>query len=88
MDVSMDGLRKHLILNYNSLVKKLNSSIKDKSFDPNIIIDPDSIQKELDGLKNCIVTLAFTYQEGEGGWKEMPEDTMFEDFNQDEENDL
>jgi hypothetical protein len=39
MDVSMDGLRKHLILNYNSLVKKLNNSIKYKTFDSHIIID-------------------------------------------------
>lgn len=82
----MDGLRKRMVLNYNSLVKKLNGSIKDKSFDPEIIIDPDYIQNELEGLRSCIVTLSFSYMEGEGGWKEMDENTYFEIFNEEEEN--
>jgi len=84
MDVSMDGLRRQLLRNYNSLAKKLNNNIKDKSWDPHVTIDVDSIQKEMDGLRNCIVTLAFTYQDGEGGWKEMDENTHFELFNPDE----
>jgi hypothetical protein len=81
MEVSMDGLRRQLLWNYNSLVEKLNNNIKDKSWEPEIIISPDSIQRELDGIRSCIVTLAFTYQEGEGGWKEMDENTHFELFN-------
>ena len=85
MDVSMDGLRKRMIMNYNSLVKKLNNSIKDKSWDPEVIIDVDSIQSELDSLRDCIVTLSFSYMEGEGGWKEMDENTHFEIFNEEEE---
>ena len=84
MDVSMDGLRKHLLHNYNSLVEKLNNKITDKSWDPTIVINPDYIQRELDGLRSCIVTLAFTYMDGEGGWKEMDEDTHFETFNPEE----
>jgi hypothetical protein len=84
MEVSMDGLRRQLLRNYNSLAKKLNNNIKDKSWDPHVTIDVDSIQKEMDGLRNCIVTLAFTYQDGEGGWKEMDENTHFELFNPDE----
>ena len=86
MDVSMDGLRKRMIMNYNSLVKKLNNSIKDKSWDPEVIIDVDSIQSELDSLRDCIVTLSFSYMEGEGGWKEMDKNTQFEIFNEEEEN--
>lgn len=86
MEVSMDGLRKRMIINYNSLVKKLNNSIKDKSWDPEVIIDVDSIQSELDSLRDCIVTLSFSYMEGEGGWKEMDENTHFEIFNEEEEN--
>lgn len=86
MEVSMDGLRKRMIMNYNSLVKKLNNSIKDKSWDPEVIIDVDSIQSELDSLRDCIVTLSFSYMEGEGGWKEMDENTQFEIFNEEEEN--
>jgi hypothetical protein len=85
MEVSMDGLRRHLLMNYNSLAKKLNKNIKDKSWDPHITIDVDSIQKEMDGLRVCIVTLAFTYQDGEGGWKEMDENTHFELFNPEED---
>jgi hypothetical protein len=82
MEVSMDGLRNHLVMNYNSLVSKLNSNIKDESWDPHVTIDVDSIQNELDSLRMCIVTLAFTYMEGKDGWKSMPEDTKFELFNQ------
>jgi hypothetical protein len=85
MEVSMDGLRRQLLRNYNSLAEKLNKNIKDKSWDSHVSIDVDSIQKEMDGLRDCIVTLAFTYQDGEGGWKEMDENTHFELFNPEED---
>jgi hypothetical protein len=85
MEVSIDGLRKRLIGDYNSLVRKLNNSIKDKSHDPHIIIDPDYISREMDGIRNAIVTLAFMYHEGEGGFNELPEDTHFEVFNSEDE---
>lgn len=86
MEVSMDGLRKRLIWDYNSLVEKLNSKIPKNNWDSEICIDPDYIQRELDGIRNGIVTLAFMYQDGEGGFKELPEDTHFEVFNpQDDE---
>jgi len=81
----MDGLRRQLLMNYNSLTEKLNKNIKDSSWDPQIIIDPDYIQREMDGLRSCIVTLAFTYMEGESGWKEMDENTHFEEFNPEED---
>ena len=85
MKVSMNGLRNQLLWNYNCLAEKLNKNIKDKSFDPEIIISPDSIQKEMDGLRSCIVTLAFTYMDGEDGWKEMDENTHFAEFNPEDE---
>lgn len=85
MEVSMNGLRNQLLWNYNSLVEKLNSNIKDASWDPHVTIDVDAIQRELDGIRSCIVTLAFTYMEGEGGWKEMDENTHFEQFNPEED---
>ena len=87
MEVSMNGLRNQLLWNYNSLVEKLNSNIKDASWDPHVTIDVDAIQRELDGIRSCIVTLAFTYMEGEGGWKEMDENTYFEQFNPEEDED-
>ena len=82
MQVSMNGLRNQLLRNYNSLVSKLNRRI-----DGDDIIDLEiyDIEKELEGLRSCIVTLAFTYMEGEGGWNEMDENTHFEQFNPEEE---
>jgi hypothetical protein len=80
MEVSIDGLRKRLIADYNSLTKKLNNSVKDKSWDPEIIISPDHISREMDGIRNAIVTLAFCYIDGPDGFKELPEDTHFENF--------
>lgn len=82
MDVSMDGLRLQLIDDYNSLTKKLNNSIKDKSWNPEIIINPLDIEKEMDGIRDAIVTLAFCYIKGE--FECMAEDIHFEYFNPNE----
>ena len=83
----MDGLRRQLLRNYNSLTEKLNSKITDSGGDPQTTIDADYIQRELDGLRSCIVTLAFTYMDGEDGWKEMDENTHFTQFNPEEDED-
>lgn len=74
----MDGLRKRLVTDYNSLVSKLNSSVKDSSWDPHIIISPEEIRKEIKGLKNAIVVLAFFSLENSR--EPMDEETYFEDF--------
>jgi hypothetical protein len=84
MNVNMDGLRKRLISDYNSLTSKLNSNIKDSPWDPTITITPNDIEREMEGIRNAIVTLAFMYQEGEGGFKELDENTHFEEFNPEE----
>ncbi len=78
----MDGLRNHLLRSYNSLVSKLN-----KRIDGDDIVDLEiyDIERELEGIRSCLVTLAFTYMEGEGGWKSMDDDTYFEQFNPEEE---
>jgi hypothetical protein len=44
MTVSMDGLRRQLLRNYNSLTEKLNSKITDSGSDSQITIDDDYIQ--------------------------------------------
>lgn len=82
MQVSMDGIRNHLLRSYNSLVSKLN-----KRIDGDDIVDLEiyDIERELEGIRSCLVTLAFTYMEGEGGWKSMDDDTYFEQFNPEEE---
>ena len=82
MKVSMDGLRNQLLMNYNSLVYKLNKRIDG---DDIIDLEVDTIQRELEGLRSCIVTLAFTSMEGEGGWESMDENTYFEQFNPEED---
>lgn len=85
MDVNMDGLRKRLISSYNSLTRKLNNSTKNyESFDSEIIITPDLIEKEMENIRNCLITLAFSYMDGIDGFNEMDENTVFEIFNEKE----
>jgi hypothetical protein len=81
MEVNFDGLRKHLINDYNSLVKKLNRANKDGE----ITIESSDIERDLDGLRNGLVTLAFMYQDGEGGFNKLDDEIHFEDFNPIEE---
>jgi hypothetical protein len=83
MEVSMDGLRWQLLSNYNSLVRKLNRSIKKyDTFDNEITIDPDEIQRDLDGLRECIVGLSYTYMEGHF---DCLKDPQFETFNEEDD---
>lgn len=82
MQVSMNGLRNQLLRNYNSLVYKLNKRIDGEDI---VDLEVDTIQRELEGIRSCIVTLAFTYMEGEGGWESMDENTYFEQFNPEED---
>jgi len=81
MTVSMDGLRNQLLMNYNSLVYKLNKRIDG---DDIIDLEVDTIQRELDGMRNCIVTLAYMYDTREGGF-EILKDPYFEQFNPEED---
>lgn len=74
MDVSMDGLRWQLLDNFNTLTKKLNRSIEDG----NIQISTSEIQKQMDNIRSCIVTLAYMYHDGEF---EILENPTFEEFN-------
>jgi hypothetical protein len=77
MDVNFDGLRKHLIHDYNSLVEKLNHSINDDRIE----IDVNYISRQLDGLRSGLITLAFVYQDGPDGFETLNENTHFETFN-------
>ena len=67
----MDGVRIRLISSYNSLTKKLNSAVVDEPFDPKIVIDPREISREMENIRNALVTLAFSYIEGVDGFKEL-----------------
>ena len=74
MEVSMNGLRKRLIADYNSLTRKLNQNCNDEVIE----IEAESIRREMEGLRNGLVTLAFTYLEGH--FDELDENTRFEQF--------
>ncbi len=83
MEVSMNGLRKRLITDYNSLTRKLNSAIQDKSWDPSISISPDYIREEMNSIRNSLVVLAFSYAPGNDGFEALDENTHFEEFSED-----
>ena len=80
MEVSMDGLRWHLLDSYNSLTKKLNKHIEKDWGEKELTIDPESIQKEMDDIKKCIVVLSCMYDDKPDGFKIL-ENPTFEDFN-------
>jgi hypothetical protein len=79
MDVNFDGLRKRLIRDYNSLVNKMNNKINNN--DGEVQIDVDYISRELDGIRDGLVTLAFIYLDGPDGFETLDENTHFECFN-------
>lgn len=74
----MDGLRWQLLDNYNSLTRKLNAHTEDGE----VRIDAKDIQKQMDYIRSCIVTLAFMYDKREDGF-DILKDPHFEDFNPD-----
>jgi len=77
----MDGLRWQLLNSYNSLTRKLNKNIKKyDTFGDEISLSPEDIQKEMDNIRSCIVTLAYMYDKREDGF-EILEDPQFESFN-------
>jgi hypothetical protein len=79
MEVSMDGLRKSLISDYNLLVKRLNASIDD---DGDIQIHTDAIKRQLGGIRNALVVLAFSHDPNNEEFNCMDANTHFENFNE------
>jgi hypothetical protein len=79
MEVSMNGLRKNLIADYNLLVKRLNASIDE---DGNIQIHPDSIKRQLGGIQAAIIVLAFSHDPNDEDFSCMDANTHFEIFNE------
>lgn len=64
----MDGLRWQLLDNYNSLTQKLNRNIKKYDvFEDEITIRPESIQREMDNIREALVFLDYCFDEREGG---------------------
>lgn len=80
MEVSMDGLRWQLLNNYNSLTRKLNRGIDGDE----TTVDVRDITQNMDSIRNCIVTLAYMYDNSEDGFKIL-ENPTFETFNSNDE---
>lgn len=85
MTVDMNGLRWQLLNNYNSLTKKLNKGIKKyEVFYDELKIQPASIEKEMESIKQALVFLAYSFDTREGGF-EILENPHFELYNETEE---
>lgn len=67
MEVSMDGLRRNAIRAFNGLVKEIKYNIKKGEGH----IEEYDVDEYIEDLRNVLVTLCCSYQEGEGGWKEL-----------------
>lgn len=67
MKVSMDGLRTQAINAYNELTDALN----DNMFNGTTPIRYTNIQSSMRVLRECLSTLAHSYQEGKEGWQPM-----------------
>lgn len=83
MQVNFDNLRKKMATSYNGLVGKLNSSVKDESWDPHIIISAEEIREELELLRISIGTLLSL--ESEGNFESV-DDVDLEIFNDKDQN--
>ena len=78
MNVSMDGLRLQLLSNYNALTRKLNKGLSDDK--TSTTVETYDIEGNMEVMRQCIVTLAYMYDNSEGGFKEL-ENPFFEEFN-------
>ena len=77
MNVSMDGLRLQLLSNYNALTRKLNKGLsEDKT---TTTVESYDIEGNIEVIRQCIVTLAYMYDNREDGFKEL-ENPYFETF--------
>jgi hypothetical protein len=78
MNVNFDNLRTKLVNNYNSLVDKLESNVKDQSWDPHIIVSTTEIEKELENISQILATLVSIYNE-DGSFNSLDVDVKFFD---------
>ena len=90
MEVNFNNLRKKTCFAYDRLARKLNNAISDyekeyseKGF---LLVDCDSIQSEMDELKQFIGSIAMCYNENDPDMKDVfeeiyPDDKSMIDFN-------
>jgi hypothetical protein len=106
MNVDFNNLRKQALLSYDSLVEKLNRAILKESqyAQPNdvhhgqdidikgfVLIDAESIQKDLDSLRSLLASIALTYDPSDDNFREVytevypGEDEIMMSFNENNE---
>jgi hypothetical protein len=61
MKINFNNVRRQACFAYDRLCKKLNFS---KEYEGYMLIDPSSIQKEMDDLRSMIGAIAMTHEEG------------------------
>lgn len=67
MKVDFNNLRKQLAFSFDKVTKKLNEGIlPDKAYNGekqgNILVDTEDLQKSMDELRSCIVSLLCCYE--------------------------
>jgi hypothetical protein len=62
MKIDFNNVRRQACISFSRLVNKLNSSIEEGQ----IIIDADDIEPYLDSLRNFLIIIAASYDEGNG----------------------
>lgn len=74
MKVDLNNLRLQTAFAYDRLVKTLNANIKDKSWDPTVIVSAEDVQEDLDDLRQMIVSLCCVYLEGDDNFKSLADE--------------
>lgn len=69
MEVDFNNLRKQLAFSFDKVTKKLNEGIlPEKAYNGNkygnILVDTEDLQKSMEELRSCIVSLLCCYEEG------------------------
>lgn len=61
MKINFNNVRRQACFAYDRLCKTLNAS---KEYEGYMLVDPNSIQKDMDALRSMIGAIAMSYEEG------------------------
>lgn len=89
MKINFNNVRAQACFAYDRLCKTLNAS---KEYEGYMLVDPNSIQKDMDDLRQMIGSIAMTYEEGNSEFKDVyqekyssPKSMESFEFNQEED---
>jgi hypothetical protein len=74
MTIDFNNVRLQACNAYDSLCRKLNSAIQDKSICPTIVIEPEMIEEEMEELRMTIGAIASSYLPGDEDVKDVYHD--------------